>query len=104
MWGFIVAVIGGLVVAPAEELLAKPVARLLAPVVKVEPGEMRALALALVLLVVSIVAELIHSGTPFWVVLGAIIGLFGQRLLTWGRGKIDGRRGGGPGPGPGPGV
>lgn len=92
MWGFIVAIIGGLVVAPAEDLLAKPVARLIAPVAKVEDSEMRALSLAIVLLIVGIIAELIHSGTPFWVILGAILGLFGQRLYTWTRGAIEKRR------------
>lgn len=89
MWGFIVAVIGGLVVAPAEDALAKPVAKFISPVVKVEPGEMRALSFALVMLIVGIIAALIHSGTAFWVILGGVLGLFGQRLYVWGRGLID---------------
>lgn len=93
MWGFIVAIIGGLLVAPAEEVLAKPFARLIAPVVKIEENEMRALSFALVLLIVGIIVELIHSGKPFWVILGAVIGLFGQRIFTWGRGQFDKRRG-----------
>ncbi|MBW7922394.1 MAG: hypothetical protein H3C51_09875 [Rubellimicrobium sp.] len=93
MWGFIVAIIGGLVVAPAEDLLAKPVARLVAPVVKIEDGEIRALSLVIVLLIVGIIAELIHSGTPFWVILGATIGLFGQRLFNWARAAVEKRRG-----------
>lgn len=92
MWGFIVAIIGGLLVAPAEDLLAKPVARILAPVVKVEDAEMRALSLAIVLLIVGIIAAVIDSGSPFWVILGAILGLFGQRLYAWGRGAIEKRR------------
>ncbi len=93
MWGFIVAVIGGLVVQPAEDLLAKPVARFIAPVVKIEPGEMRLLSFLLVMLIVGIIAALLDSGSAFWIVLGGMIGLFGRRLVAWGQERLA-KRGG----------
>lgn len=93
MWGFIVAIIGGLVVQPAEDILAKPVAQFITPVVKVEPGEMRLLAFVLVMLIVGIIASILDSGSAFWVIVGGVIGIFGRRIVTWGQERLA-KRGG----------
>ncbi|MCC7321142.1 MAG: hypothetical protein IT542_09220 [Rubellimicrobium sp.] len=92
MWGFIVAIIGGLVVDRAEEPLARPLARLIAPVVRIEQAEMRTLAFAVVMLIVGVIADLIDSGSPFWVILGGVLGLFGVRLFAFARDRLDQRR------------
>lgn len=92
MLGFIVAIIGGLLVAPAEDVLAKPAARILAPVIKVEEAEMRALSLALVLVIVGVLAWILRSGSVFWVAVGLLLGLFGQRLFKTAREAFEKRR------------
>ena len=91
MWGFILAVFGGLIVSQIEEPIARPLARLMAPVVRFEPGEMRLLAFVIVMLVVGILVELINSGSTFWVILGGALGLVGMRLYTFVKAKIDNR-------------
>jgi hypothetical protein len=93
MWAFILAVIAGLLVGPAEEPLAKPVARLIAPVVRIDPAEMRLLSFALLMLIVGVLAELLHSGSTFWVILGGVIGLFAMRIYAFVKARIDNRGG-----------
>lgn len=91
MWGFIVAVIAGLATRQAEEPLARPLSRLIAPVVKVEPDEIRLFAFILVMLIAGILSELLHSGSTFWVILGGALGYFGMRLVSFVKAQIDGR-------------
>lgn len=91
MWGFILAVIGGLLVPQAEEPLARPLARAVAPALKVEPGEMRLFAFVIVMLIVGILSALLDSGSAFWVILGGALGLFGARLYTFVKAQIDNR-------------
>jgi hypothetical protein len=91
MLGFIVAVVAGWLTPAVEAPLARPLAKALAPRILVEPGEMRALAFMIVMLAAGIVAELLDSGSAFWVILGGAIGFFGTRLLAALRAVIEGR-------------
>lgn len=91
MWGFIVAVVAGLLTTAAEEPLARPAARALARVVQVEPGEMRLFAFVLVMLIAGIAAELLDSGSAFWVILGGALGYFGTRIAQFVKAQVDGR-------------
>lgn len=92
MWGFIVAIIGGLVVQPSEDMLARPVARVFDPVLKITPEEMRLFAFVLVMLIVGIITWILGSGSPFWVIFGGALGLFGRRLVSWGQEQLAKRR------------
>lgn len=91
MWGFILAVIGGLLVPQAEEPLARPIAKAISPAVRVEPSEIRLLAFIIVMLIVGIVATLFESGSAFWVMAGGAVGLFGQRIYTFVKAQFDNR-------------
>lgn len=91
MWGFIVAVIAGLATRQAEEPLARPLARMIAPVVKVEPDEVRLFAFIVVMLIAGILSELLRSGSAFWVILGGALGYFGLRLFAFVKAQIDGQ-------------
>jgi hypothetical protein len=91
MLGFIVAVVAGLLTPRAEAPLARPLARAMEGRIPVAPGEMRILAFILMMLLAGVVAELLHSGSAFWIILGGGLGYFGERILAAVRAAIDGR-------------
>lgn len=92
MLGFLAALVAGFLTPHAEEPLARPVARALKGHVELAPGELRLLAFILALLIGAVVAELLDSGSPFWVVLGGGLGYFATRLTAAARRAIDTRR------------
>lgn len=92
MLGFVVAVVAGFLTPAAEEALARPVERVLRPHILLEPGESRVLAFVLVMLLAGIAANLLDSGSPFWVILGGALGYFGTRLVAAARAAMDARR------------
>lgn len=92
MLGFVVAVVAGFLTPAAEEALARSVERILRPHILIEPDERRLLAFVLVLLLAGIAANLLDSGSPFWVILGGALGYFGTRLVAAARRAMDARR------------
>ena len=93
MLGFLAAVIAGFVTPTLQDTLAKPVAQALAPRITLEPGELRLLAFMIAMLIAGIVANLLHSGSTFWVILGGVLGYFAPRLVAAAKDGMDQRRG-----------
>jgi hypothetical protein len=91
MLGFIVAVVAGWLTPVLEEPLARPLAKAIGGVVRVEAGEMRALAFIIAMLAAGVAAELFDSGSTFWVILGGAIGFFATRLVAALRAVIEGK-------------
>jgi len=91
MLGFIVAVVAGWLTPMIEGPLARPLARALGPRILVEAGEMRALAFMIAMLAAGVIAELLDSGSAFWVILGGAIGFFGTRIVAALRAVIEGK-------------
>ena len=91
MLGFILGVVAGWLAPVAEEPLARPLARALAPRITVAESEMRAVAFIIVMLLAGLLAEAVDSESAFWVILGGAIGFFGTRIVTALRAVIDGK-------------
>lgn len=91
MLGFIVAVIAGFLVPMIEKPVTMPVVKFLGGYLKVDPSETRAVGFMIAILGAAIVAALLDSGTTFGIVLGAVLGYFGQRLYALLRRIIDAR-------------
>jgi type IV secretory pathway TrbD component len=92
MLGFVVAVVAGFLTPAAEETLARPVERALREHILLDQGERRLLAFVLVMLLAGVAANLLNSGSPFWVILGGALGYFGTRLVAAARRVLDARR------------
>ncbi|SMY07845.1 hypothetical protein [Flavimaricola marinus] len=92
MLAFIIAVVAGFLTPAAEDALAKPIEAMIRKHIVLEPGERRVLAFVLVMLVAGIAANLLDSGSPFWVILGGALGYFGTRLVAAARAAMDARR------------
>lgn len=91
MLGFIVAVIAGFLVPMIEKPVTTPVVKFLGGYFKIEPSETRAIGVMIALLGAAVVAALLDSGTTFGIVLGTVLGYFGQRLYALLRRIIDAR-------------
>lgn len=82
MLGFLIALGAGFLTPHIAENLSDPVIKLAAPHVVITQGEKLLLGFMMGLLAAGLIAALLHSGTPFWVILGAILGYFGTRLVA----------------------
>ena len=91
MLGFIVAVVAGFLARYVEVPVVQPLVRALEGRIAIEPGEVRLLCFMVVMLLAGIAAELLHSGSTFWLILGGIIGYFATRLVDAARTAIDSR-------------
>ena len=89
MWGFIIAIVAGFLTPYIEEPVSKPVAKYLEGKISLEPGELRVLSFTIVMLAAGIGAELLHSGSAFWVILGGVLGYFGTRLVALGKQSLE---------------
>jgi hypothetical protein len=91
MLGFLVAAVLGFLTPQIEGPVAGPIVRALSGYFTIEPNEARLIAFMVVLLVAAICAVLLASGTTFGVILGAILGYFGTRIVAVIKKLIDGR-------------
>ncbi len=91
MLGFIIAVVAGFLTPYAETPLARPVAAVMGDRVPLEAGELRVLAFIIVMLLAGVAANLLHSGSAFWIILGGAVGYFGTRLVSAAQGAMDKR-------------
>ena len=82
MFGFLIAVAAGFLTPFAEAPLARPLARLLERHMTLEPGEVRVISFMVILLVAAILCAIFNSGSVFGIVLGAILGYFGLRIIA----------------------
>lgn len=91
MIGFIIAVVAGFLVPQLDGTLARPVARIIRPAIEVEESEIRLLSYMLALLIAGVIANLLNSGSAFWIILGTVLGYFGPRIVAAVRDQIDRR-------------
>lgn len=82
MLGFLIAAIAGFLTPQIEGPVAGPIVKFLDGQFKVEPNEQRLIAFMVALLAAAILSILLDSGTVFGVVVGAILGYFGQRIFA----------------------
>jgi hypothetical protein len=92
MLGFLVGAAAGFLTPHAEDTLARPVERALGRHMTLEPGELRLLSFMLAMLIAGIVAQMLNSGSAFWVILGGALGYFATRLSAAARIAMDDRR------------
>lgn len=80
MLGFLIAAAAGFLTPQITESLAGPVIKTVSAHIKIEPAEKRLVGFMLAMLGAGVAAALLHSGTPFWVILGGVLGYFGKRI------------------------
>lgn len=93
MLGFIIAAIAGFLTPQLEGPVGAPIVKAMEGHIPVDPVEKRLIAFMIAMLIAGIAAALLNSGTPFWVILGGILGYFGTRLFEAGKKAVDERNG-----------
>jgi hypothetical protein len=91
MLGFICAVIAGFGAKYLDEPLTQPLIRAVQGKIDIEPAEVRVVSFIAAMLIAGIAAELLHSGSMFWLILGGALGYFALRLVSAVKGMIDAR-------------
>ncbi len=81
MLGFIIAVAAGFFTPLIGGLLVDPIVRVLGNHITIEADERPLIAFMLAMLVAGIASAVLVSGTPFWIILGGILGYFGSRIV-----------------------
>ena len=89
MLGFVIALAAGFVTPILEESLARPVAKALSPYIAVQQSEMRLLAFMIAMLIAVLIAGVFNTGSPLGLLVGGILGYFGQRIVA----AVQGRGG-----------
>jgi len=92
MLGFIVAAIAGFVTPQLEAPVARPAARFLEKHITLEASETRLIAFIVAMLAAGVVANLLGSGSVFWMILGGALGYFATRLVAAARAAMDARK------------
>ena len=82
MLGFLIAAAAGYLTPQITDSLADPVIKAVGGFITVEPAEKRLVGFMLAMLAAGIAAVLLHSGTPFWIILGGVLGYFGRRIVA----------------------
>ncbi len=93
MLGFIIAAAAGFLTPQLEGPVGGPIVKAMDGHIAVEPHEKRLIAFMVAMLAAGIAAALLNSGTPFWVILGGVLGYFGTRLVEAGKKYMDQRNG-----------
>ena len=89
MLGFICAVIAGFSAHYIDEPLVRPLVRALQGKIDVEAGEVRLVAFIITMLLAGVAAELLDSGSAFWMILGGALGYFAIRIVAAVKAWID---------------
>lgn len=92
MLGFLVSIVAGFLTPYLEGPVAKPLARALAGVLPIAPEEIRLVSFMAAMLGAGVLANLLHSGSTFWVILGGVIGYFLTRLVEAAKTAMDQRK------------
>lgn len=82
MLGFLIAVAAGYLTPQITDRLADPVIKAVSRQITVTPPERPVVGFLLAMLAAGVAADLLHSGSPFWVILGGALGYFGTRIAT----------------------
>lgn len=81
MIGFLIALAAGFAAPHLDEPVTRRLIATLSGRMKIDHGEVRLLSFMLALLGAGLLATLLSSGTPVFVVLGGIIGYFATPIL-----------------------
>lgn len=81
MLGFIIAAAAGFFTPLIGGPLVDPIVKALGNHITIEADERPLVAFMLAMLLAGIASALLVSGTPFWVILGGILGYFGSRIV-----------------------
>lgn len=91
MLGFICAVIAGFGAKYVQDPLVRPLARALHGKIAIEESEFPLVGFILTMLLAGIAANLMQSGSAFWMILGGALGYFAIRIVGAAKAVIDGR-------------
>ena len=93
MLGFIIAAAAGFLTPQLEGPVGGPIVKMMEGHIPVEANEKRLIACMVAMLVAGIAAALLESGTPFWVIMGGVLGYFATRMVEAGKKYMDQRNG-----------
>ncbi len=91
MLGFLIAAAAGFLTPQLEGPVAGPIVKALEPYFAIDPTEKRVIAFMVALLGAAIAAAFLNNGSAFGIILGAILGYFGTRILSAVKKATDGR-------------
>ena len=91
MLGFLIAAGLGFLTPQLEAPLGTPVTKALQGYITVAPEEKRLITFMLAMLIAAVAAVLVGSGTPFWIMVGGVLGYFGTRIFAAVKKIIDDR-------------
>lgn len=91
MLGFLAAIAAGFATPHLEAPLARPAVKLLGRYITIDAEELRLVSFIIALLIASVVAVLLASGSPFWIVIGTTLGYFATRLVAAAKVAMDNR-------------
>lgn len=89
---FLIAIAAGFAAPHLEAPVAAPVARKLQDTIKLEPGEMRVLALLIAMIGGAVLISLIGDLPVFGFAVGIGLGYFGTRLVAMVRKAVEGKK------------
>ncbi|WP_439155567.1 hypothetical protein [Yoonia sp.] len=82
MLGFLIAAAAGYLTPQITESLADPVIKAVSRHITIKPAERPVVGFLIAMLAAGVAADLLHSGSPFWVIAGGALGYFGTRLAN----------------------
>ena len=91
MLGFVIALGAGFLTPHLEQPLAKPVAAAVDKWVKIEEGELTLLAFMIAILIAAILCGFFSTGSTAGIIVGAILGYFGSRIVEAAKTAMDNR-------------
>lgn len=91
MLGFIIAAAAGFFAPLIGGPLVDPIVKALGNHITIENEEKPLLAFMLAMLAAGVASALLNSGTPFWIILGGVLGYFGARIVEAGKKFMDAR-------------
>ncbi|MEO1639267.1 MAG: hypothetical protein AAFU41_08475 [Pseudomonadota bacterium] len=91
MLGFLVAVAAGFITPQIEGPVAGQIVKALEGSITIEANEKRLIAFMVALLAAAVIAALLDSGSVFGIIVGAILGYFGTRIVAKIKQVIDGQ-------------
>jgi hypothetical protein len=92
MIGFLIAIALGFATPFIEAPLAQPLARIMERKIRLETGEVKVLAFAMIAILAGLIAVLFGSSNAFWIGIGVTLGYFGTRIISAVRELIEDSR------------
>ena len=85
MLGFIIATAIGFFTPLIGGPLVDPLVKAVGNYITIEADEKPLVAFMLAMIAAGIASALLNSGTPFWIIIGGILGYFGSRIVEAGQ-------------------